>query len=85
MLHLSYSNDEVAIQVLGFLRVLLYNGNEYAQTKIGEMCSSKDIKFFQKANKLLDNVTVRFGFHGLRKSEMKLKIIIEVCNCALLI
>ena len=80
MLHLSYSNDEIATQVLGFLQVLLYNSNEYAQTKIGEMCSSKDIKFFQKAHKLLDNVTVRFGFHELRKLKIKLKAITEVSN-----
>ena len=61
MLHLSHPNDEVAVQVLGFLRAILYLGNESAQAKIGHLCSHKDTNFFQRVNKLLDIVVSNLG------------------------
>ena len=36
MLHLAHPNDAIAVQVLAFLRVLLYFGYEFAQNKIGK-------------------------------------------------
>ena len=36
MLHLTHPNDVIAIQVLAFLRVLLYFGYEFAQNEIGQ-------------------------------------------------
>ena len=36
MLHLAHPNDVIVVQVLAFLRVLLYFGYEFAQNKIGK-------------------------------------------------
>ena len=37
MLHLAHPKDVIAVQVLAFLRVLLYFGYEFAQNKIGNL------------------------------------------------
>ena len=37
MIHLAHPKDEIAVQVLAFLRVLLYLGNENSQKKIGRL------------------------------------------------
>ena len=36
MLHLAHPKDVIAVQVLAFLRVLLYFGYEFAQNEIGK-------------------------------------------------
>ena len=36
MLHLAHPKDVIAVQVLAFLRVLLYFGYGFAQNKIGK-------------------------------------------------
>ena len=36
MLHLAHPNDVIVVQVLAFLRVLLYFGYDSAQIKIGK-------------------------------------------------
>lgn len=56
MLHLSHPSDKVVVQVLGFLRAILYLGNPCAQEKIGHLCNDKDSKFIQKIHKMLGNV-----------------------------
>lgn len=68
MLHLSHTNDEVAFQVLGFLRAMLYFGNRPAQAKIGHLCSHKDSKFFQRLHKLLDIVVTNLGHSDFKES-----------------
>ena len=67
MLHLSHPNDEIAVQVLGFLQAILYLGNESVQAKIGYLCSHKDTKFFQRIYKLLDIVVSNLGQPDSRK------------------
>ena len=73
MLHLAHPKDSVAVQVLGFIRALLYLGNQYSQKKIGfallmfiilcaneigHLISHRDTKFFIRINKLLQSVIV---------------------------
>ena len=36
MLHLAHPKDVIAVQVLAFLRVILYFGYEFAQNEIGK-------------------------------------------------
>ena len=69
MLHLAHPKDSVAVQVLGFIRTLLYLGNQYSQKKIGfallifiifaneigHLISHRDTKFFIRINKLCNS------------------------------
>ena len=61
MPHLSHPKDEIAVQVLVFLRVLLYLGNEEAQHKLGHLTRHRDTKFFIRIRKLLENVVTSLG------------------------
>lgn len=77
LLHLTHPKDEIAIQVLGFLDVLLYQGNRDVQINISELICSlnfeifpfvgesvtsyKDVTFFKRISKLLENVISSFG------------------------
>lgn len=63
---MSHPNDEVAVQVLAFLRAILFLGNECAQCKIGHLCVSKDTKFFLRLQKLLDTVISSLGHSEVR-------------------
>ena len=66
MIHLSHPEDEVAVQVLGFLRVILYLGNVEAQKNIGYLTGHQNTKFFIRISQLLEGVLSSLGKPVLR-------------------
>ena len=61
MTHLSHPDDEVAVHVLGFLRVVLYLGNTEAQKNIGHLTVHHNTKFFIRISQLLEGVISSLG------------------------
>ena len=61
MTHLSHPNDEVAVEALGFLRVVLYLGNTEAQKNIGHLTVHQNTKFFIRISQLLEGVISSLG------------------------
>ena len=53
MFHLSHPNNEVAIQVLGFLQAILYFGNKSAQAKIEYLCRQRGSTLLYEIYRLL--------------------------------
>ena len=70
MLHLSHPNDEVAVQVLSFFRTILYLGNEFAQSEIGDLCDQRETVFFQRIQKLLDIMISNLGIPDSKKPKV---------------
>ena len=64
--HLSHPDDEVAVQALGFLRVVLYLGNTEAQRNIGHLTGHQNTKFFIRISQLLEGVVTSLGRPVLR-------------------
>lgn len=61
-IHLSHPNDEIVVQLLEFLRVIIYPlGNEYARKNIGNLTVHQNTEFFTRISQFLDDVVTSLG------------------------
>ena len=81
MTHLSHPDDEIAVHVLGFLRVVLYLGNFEAQKNIGHLTGHQNTKFFIRISQILEGVITSLGRPILRLARIDCIVMIKNDCC----
>ena len=56
--HLGHREDKIAVQVMEFLSVLVYNGNTIAQDKVCQYLKSEDTELFSRMEVLFTKASM---------------------------